>query len=122
MALFGKPKAGGFMDEIRCDEQSFLIWKWRPAGAQLGNNNRENAIRWGSSLRVREGEVAVFVYSSQDGTFQDFIEGPSDTIVETENLPVIASVIGLAYQGGTPFPAEVYFINLARVIQVPFGT
>lgn len=121
MALFGKPKAGGFMDEIRCDEQSFLIWKWRPNGAALGNNNRENAIRWGSSLRVREGEVAVFVYSTKDGTYQDFIEGPCDTIVETENLPVIASVIGLAYQGGTPFPAEVYYINLARVIQVPFG-
>lgn len=121
MALFGKPKAGGFMDEIRCDEQSFLIWKWRPNGATLGNNNRENAIRWGSSLRVREGEVAVFVYSTKDGTYQDFIEGPCDTIVETENLPVIASVIGLAYQGGTPFPAEVYYINLARVIQVPFG-
>jgi membrane protease subunit (stomatin/prohibitin family) len=121
MALFGKPKAGGFMDEIRCDEHSFLIWKWRPNGASLGNNNRENAIRWGSSLRVREGEVAVFVYSTKDGTYQDFIEGPCDTIVETENLPVIASVIGLAYQGGTPFPAEVYYINLARVIQVPFG-
>ena len=121
MAIFGKPKAGGFMDEIRCDEQSFLIWKWRPNGSALGNNNRENAIRWGSSLRVREGEVAVFVYSTKDGTYQDFIEGPCDTIVETENLPVIASVIGLAYQGGTPFPAEVYYINLARVIQVPFG-
>ena len=26
MGLFGKPKAGGFMDEIRCDEQSYLIW------------------------------------------------------------------------------------------------
>lgn len=121
MALFGKPKAGGFMDEIRCDEQSFLIWKWRPNGAALGNNNRENAIRWGSSLRVREGEVAVFIYSTKEGTYQDFIEGPCDTVVETENLPVIASVIGLAYQGGTPFPAEVYYINLARVVQVPFG-
>ena len=45
MGLFGKPKAGGFMDEIRCDEQSYLIWKWRPAGAELNNNSRENAIR-----------------------------------------------------------------------------
>ena len=42
MALFGKPKAGGFMDEIRCDEPSYLIWKWHPAGSELGNNNREN--------------------------------------------------------------------------------
>jgi hypothetical protein len=121
MALFGKPKAGGFMDEIRCDEPSYLIWKWRPAGSQAGNNNRENAIRWGSSLRVKDGEVAVFVYNQKNGIMQDFIEGPFDEIIQTENLPVLASIVGLAYQGGTPFQAEVYFINLARVIQVPFA-
>lgn len=121
MALFGKPKAGGFMDEIRCDEPSYLIWKWHPAGSQAGNNNRENAIRWGSSLRVKDGEVAVFVYNQENGIMQDFIEGPYDKIIETENFPVLASIVGLAYQGGTPFQAEVYFINLAGVIQVPFA-
>jgi len=121
MALFGKPKAGGFMDEIRCDEPSYLIWKWHPAGSQAGNNNRENAIRWGSSLRVKDGEVAVFVYNHMNGIMQDFIEGPYDKIIETENFPVLASIVGLAYQGGTPFQAEVYFINLAGVIQVPFA-
>ena len=121
MALFGKPKAGGFMDEIRCDEPSYLIWKWHPAGSQAGNNNRENAIRWGSSLRVKDGEVAVFVYNQMNGIMQDFVEGPYDKIIETENFPVLASIVGLAYQGGTPFQAEVYFINLAGVIQVPFA-
>lgn len=121
MALFGKPKAGGFMDEIRCDEPSYLIWKWHPTGSQQGNNNRENAIRWGSSLRVKDGEAAVFVYNQKDGVMQDFIEGPCDQILKTENLPVLASVIGLAYEGGTPFQAEVYFINLARVVQIPFA-
>ena len=45
------------MDEIRCDEKDYLIWKWRPAN----NARRENAIRWGSSLRVREGSVAAFI-------------------------------------------------------------
>lgn len=59
MALFGKPRAGGFMDEIRCDEPSYLIWKWHPQGSRVGYNNRENAIRWGSSLRVKDGEVAM---------------------------------------------------------------
>ena len=29
--------------------------------------------------------------------------------------------MGLAYDGGTPFQAEVYFVNLARIIQVKFG-
>ena len=109
------------MDEIRCDEPSYLIWKWHPAGAQLGNNNRENAIRWGSSLRVKDGEVAVFVYNQKNGTMQDYIEGPYDETIKTANFPVLASIVGLAYDGGTPFQAEVYFINLARIIQVKFG-
>lgn len=122
MGLFNKTKkTGGFMDEIRCDEPSYLIWKWHPAGAQPGNNNRENAIRWGSSLRVKDGEVAVFVYNQKNGVMQDYIEGPYDEIIKTENLPVLASIIGLAYDGGTPFQAEVYFINLAQIIQVKFG-
>lgn len=121
MGLFGKPKAGGFMDEIRCDEPSYLIWKWHPTGSQEGNNNRENAIRWGSSLRVKEGEVAVFVYKQANGTIQDFIEGPFDETIKTQNFPVLASIVGLAYNGGTPFQAEVYFINLTGIIQIKFG-
>lgn len=43
MALFGKAKAGGLMDEIRCDESTYLIWKWHPKGSRQGENYRENA-------------------------------------------------------------------------------
>lgn len=121
MSLFNKAKTGGFMDEIRCDEPSYLIWKWHPQGSKQGNNSRENAIRWGSSLRVKDGEVAVFVYKQKDGIMQDFIVGPFDQTIKTANFPVLASIVGLAYDGGTPFQAEVYFINLAQIIQVKFG-
>ena len=122
MALFDRNKRkGGFMDEIRCDEPSYLIWKWHPSGSQLGENVRENSIRWGSSLRVKDGEVAVFVYKQKNGTMQDFIVGPYDQIIKTANFPVLASIVGLAYEGGTPFQAEVYYINLAQIIQVRFG-
>ena len=37
MGIF-KKKNGGFMDEIRCDEPSYLIWKWRPSGVWQGDN------------------------------------------------------------------------------------
>ena len=121
MAIFKKQVVGSFMNEIRCDEPSYLIWKWHPAGSQPGSNSRENAIRWGSSLRVKDGEVAVFVYNQKDGTMQDYIEGPYDEIIRTANLPVLANIIGLAYDGGTPFQAEIYFINLARIVQIKFG-
>ena len=122
MVLFDRNnRKGGFMDEIRCDEPSYLIWKWHPSGSQAGAYNRENAIRWGSFLRVKDGEVAVFVYKQKNGTMQDFIVGPFDQTIKTANFPVLSSIIGLAYEGGTPFQAEVYFINLARIIQVRFG-
>lgn len=108
----------GMMDEIRCDEKDYLIWKWRPAN----NVRRENAIRWGSSLRVREGSVAVFICrrKGQDA-IQEFIEGPFDEALNTPNLPIIASFVAAAYGGGTPFQAEVYFINLAKVVQSRFA-
>jgi membrane protease subunit (stomatin/prohibitin family) len=121
MALFGK-KEGGLMDVIRCDEPTYLIWKWRPNGADEANTTKkENAIRYGSSLRVKAGEVAIFVYPQKDGTPQDCIEGPFDDTIKTANFPVLASIVGLAFGGASPFQAEVYFINLAGVIQVKFG-
>lgn len=121
MGILNKLTGGIFADVIRCDEPSYLIWKWHPAGTQPGSTVRENAIRFGSSLRVKDGEVAVFVYNQRNGIYQDYIVGPFDYKISTENLPIISNVIGMGYQGGSPFAAEVYFINLARVIQIPFG-
>lgn len=108
------------MDAIRCDQSEYLVWKWRPAGA-TGDTKKENSIRWGSSLRVKDGEVAVFVYKQKDGVMQDFIEGPYDETLKTANFPVLSSIVGAAFGGGSPFQAEVYFINLAGVIQVKFA-
>ena len=110
---------GGFMNVIRCDEPSYLIWKWRPEGA-YENSNRENEIRWGSSLRVKDGEVAVFVYKQNNGIMQDYIVGPFDSILDTKNLPILSDIIGLVYDDKSPFQAEVYFINLAQIVQVKF--
>jgi membrane protease subunit (stomatin/prohibitin family) len=120
MGLFSSKTEGGMMDVIRCDEQEYLVWKWRPSG-EATSTKKENAIRWGSSLRVKDGEVAVFVYKQKDGVLQDFIEGPHDDIIKTSNFPVISSIVGLAYAGKSPFQAEVYFMNLSGNIQVKFG-
>lgn len=118
MGIINKIKEGGLMNVIRCDEPNYLIWKWKPEGDEA---KRENAIRLGSSLRVKDGEVAVFVYKQANAVYEDFIEGPYDDILSTKNIPVLANIIGLAYEGDTPFQAEVYFINTAGIVQVPFG-
>ena len=121
MGLFTNNKNGGIMDVIRCDEKDYLVWKWRPEGSAEGEVSRENAIRWGSVLRVKEGSVAVLVYTGKEGFAQEIIEGPAEKVLDTKNLPVISSLVGLAYNGGSPFSAEVYFINLAKTIPMNFA-
>jgi len=118
MGIF-KSKEGGFMDVIRCDESEYLIHKWRPSG-EANSTKRENAIRYGSSLRVKDGEVAVFVYHQKDETMQDFIVGPHDQTIKTANFPILTSIVGLAWGGNSPFQAEIYFISLAQIIQTKF--
>jgi len=121
MGLFGKGNSGGLMNVIRCDQEEYLVWKWRPEGQAVNSTSRENSIRYGSSLRVKDGEVAVFVYKQGDGSSQDFIEGPHDDILKTANFPVLANLVGAAWGGSSPFQAEVYFINLQGNNQIRFG-
>lgn len=118
MGLFSRNS--GLMDVIRCDEQEYLVWKWRPSG-EANSTKRENAIRYGSSLRVKDGEVAVFVYKKDGGEVMDFIVGPHDQKIETANFPILASIVGAAWGGNSPFQAEVYFINLQGNNQIRFA-
>ena len=121
MGLFGKGKGGGLMNVIRCDQEEYLVWKWRPLGQNINSTTRENSIRYGSSLRVKDGEVAVFVYKQKNGTMQDFIEGPYDDTIKTANFPILSSIVGLAFGGESPFQAEVYYINTQGNNQIRFA-
>ena len=121
MGLFSRRKNSGLMNVIRCDQEEYLMWKWRPEGQDVNSTTRENSIRYGSSLRVKDGEVAVFVYNQKDGTCQDYILGPYDDTIKTANFPILSSIVGLAFGGESPFQAEVYFINLAGNNQMRFA-
>lgn len=114
-------RKGGFSDVIRCNETDYLVWKWNPSGAKPGESKRETAIRTDSILRVKTGEVAVFVYQQKNGIMIDYIIGPHDEKLKTKNFPMLSSIIGLWYEGDTPFQAEVFFINLSKTIQIRFG-
>ncbi len=115
MGWFSSKKEGGLMDVICCEKMDVLIWKWSPSGEP---SRKMNAIRYGSRLRVKPGQVAVFVYDSDRG--MDFIEGFKDEVLKTANFPVLTSIVGAAFGGNSPFMAEVYFINLAGTIDLPF--
>jgi len=121
MGLFFNKKEGGIMDVIRCDEENYLVWKWRPEGQTVNSTKKENAIRYGSSLRVKDGEMAVFAYKQDDGQMMDFIQGPYDGMIKSDNFPVLTSIVGLAFGGESPFQAEIYFFNLQGNNQIKFA-
>lgn len=120
MGLFDRKKEGGIMDVIRCDESEYLVWKWRPSG-NVNSTKKENAIRWGSVLRVKEGEMAAFFYKKNDGQLMDFIIGPHEQKIETSNLPILTTLVGTLWGGNTPFQAEIYYINLQGNNQIRFA-
>ena len=97
------------MDVIRCDDNESLIVKWS------SDKGEENDIIIGSSLRVKEGQVALFLYKQDKETFEEYIEGPFDKILVTKNLPILSKLLGVAYHGKSPFQAEIYFINLISI-------
>ncbi len=121
MSIFKKEHKGGMSDVIRCDQENYLIWKWHPDKYDEGKLKRETAIKTNSVLRVKSGEVAVFVYKQKDGENEDYIVGPHDETIKTKNFPVLSKIIGLWYESDTPFQAEVFFINTAETVQIKFG-
>ena len=75
-------------------------------------------FRLGSQVIVRETQRAVFF---RDGQALD-VFAPGRHTITTANIPLLAGLIGLVTQGRTPFPAEVYFVNMREFIDQKWGT
>jgi membrane protease subunit (stomatin/prohibitin family) len=75
-------------------------------------------FRMGSQVIVQESQAAVFV---RQGQVLDVL-GPGSHTLSTANLPILSGLIGLATSGRNPFTADLYFVNLKDMPQVPWGT
>lgn len=75
-------------------------------------------FRLGSQVIVRESQTAVFF---RDGKALD-VFGPGRHTITTANIPILASIIGLATMGKSPFPAEVVFVNMREFLDQKWGT
>jgi membrane protease subunit (stomatin/prohibitin family) len=75
-------------------------------------------FRMGSQVIVQESQAAVFV---RQGQVLDVL-GPGSHTLSTANLPILSGLIGLATGGRNPFTADLYFVNLKDMPQVPWGT
>lgn len=79
---------------------------------------RENEIKMGAKLVVREGQSAVFI---NEGSLADTF-GPGTHTLSTQNLPLLSDLKGWKYGFNSPFKAEVYFINKLNLANRKWGT
>lgn len=75
-------------------------------------------VRLGSQLIVRESQTAVFF---RDGKALD-VFGPGRHTLTTANLPILSGIIGLFTNNRTPFPADVFFVNMKQFLDQKWGT
>jgi len=102
------------IDVLKYDgPNNVLVWKWRTKS----NTSREEELRLGTQLVVNQSQEACFV---KGGQLLD-VFGPGTHTLSSKNLPILSSLIGLAFGGDSPFKAEVYFINKAVSMDAKFG-
>ncbi len=87
-----------------------LVWREPQEG--------DGDFRLGSQVIVQESQVAIFV---RQGQVLDAL-GPGSHTLSTANLPILSGLVGLVTGGRNPFTADLYFVNLKDMPQVPWGT
>jgi excisionase family DNA binding protein len=75
-------------------------------------------FRLGSQVIVRESQSAVFF---RDGKALDVFKAGRHTIA-TANVPLLVNLLGLAFDGRSPFTAEVYFVSRREFLDRKWGT
>ena len=76
------------------------------------------AIQLGSQLVVEESQQAVFF---RDGKALDTF-GPGRHTLATQNLPFLTRLLGLPFEGKSPFQAAVIFVSTKTFLDLKWGT
>ena len=79
---------------------------------------KDNEIKMGAELTVRESQVAIFV---NEGEIAD-VFGPGRHLLWTQNMPILTKLKAWKHGFNSPFKAEVYFINTKQFINQKWGT
>ncbi len=110
MGFFAKLR-GEFIDIIEWTDPSSdtLVWRFP---------RYNNEIKMGARLVVRESQKAVFVDKGQIADIFD----PGMYTLDTDNLPLLSTLMGWIHGFNSPFKAEVYFVNTRRFTDLKWGT
>lgn len=102
---------GEFIDVIEWVDQTndTLLWKFP---------RRDNAIKNGAQLTVRESQMAVFV---DEGKFADIFM-PGRYQLTTQNMPILTTLRSWKHGFSSPFKVDVIFVNTKQFIDQKWGT
>ena len=94
-----------WLDETR----DTMVWRFP---------RRENEIKNGAKLIVRESQVAAFV---SQGKLADVYQ-PGTFTLSTGNMPILSNLMGWKYGFNSPFKAEVYYVSTRTFTDKKWGT
>ncbi|MBT6272729.1 MAG: antifreeze protein, partial [Chromatiales bacterium] len=102
---------GEFIDVVEWTDDSpdTLVYRFP-------THNKE--IQMGSSLIVRESQMAVFVYRGQ---IADVFE-PGHYKLATANMPLMTTLQHWTHGFNSPFKSEVYYFNTRQYTDLKWGT
>src|ERR687896_1136452 len=111
----------GILDRLSPSSQFIEVIEW------LDNTNntlvyrfpvRDQEIKNGAQLIVRESQSAVFVY---EGQIADQFP-PGRYTIDGGNTPILSKLGAWKYGFNSPFKAEVYFVNTKQFTDMKWGT
>src|SRR5215471_13550862 len=79
---------------------------------------RDQEIKNGAQLIVRESQAAVFVH---EGQIAD-VFGPGRYSIDGGNTPILSKLGAWKYGFNSPFKSEVYFVNTKQFTDMKWGT
>lgn len=78
----------------------------------------DKEIKNGAKLIVREGQAAVFI---REGKLAD-VKTPGMYALDTNNFPILSTLLGWKYGFESPFKAEVYYVATRQFTDLKWGT
>jgi membrane protease subunit (stomatin/prohibitin family) len=120
--MFSKKRTGGQMglwDKLKGELIDIIEWLDDSSDTIVSRFERyDNEIKYGAKLVVREGQLAAFI---NEGQLADVFK-PGTYTLETQNMPILATLKGWKYGFSSPFKAEVYFCSTRQFTSLKWGT
>src|SRR6266404_5310448 len=111
----------GILDRLSPSAQFIEVLEWLDDSSNTMLYRfpvRDQEIKNGAQLIVRESQAAVFVH---EGQIAD-VFGPGRYTVDGGNTPILTKLGAWKYGFNSPFKAEVYFVNTKQFTDLKWGT